>query len=51
MTIEVEVDGQLYSGSSVVKVQVGESDPITKRFGYPLQFGARGGSRVRGVAG
>ncbi len=42
MTLEVEVDGQLYSGSSVVKVHVGESDPITKRLGYPLQFGARG---------
>ncbi|MDH5587790.1 MAG: hypothetical protein OEZ05_14320 [Nitrospirota bacterium] len=42
MTIEVEVDGQLYSGSSVVEVQVGQSDPITERLGYPLAFGARG---------
>jgi len=42
MTLEVEVDGQLYTGSSVVKVSVGESDPITQGLGYPLQFGARG---------
>jgi len=42
MTLEVEIDGQVYTGSSVVKVSVGESDPITQGLGYPLQFGARG---------
>ena len=42
MTLEVEVDSQLYTGSSVVKVNVGQSDPITQGLGYPLQFGARG---------
>ncbi|GJL65544.1 MAG: hypothetical protein NPIRA05_05150 [Nitrospirales bacterium] len=42
MTVEVEVDGQLYTGSSVVRVNVGQSDPITQGLGYPLQFGARG---------
>lgn len=42
MTLEVEIDGQVYTGSSVVKVNVGESDPITQGLGYPLQFGARG---------
>ncbi|WP_447971534.1 hypothetical protein [Nitrospira sp. M1] len=42
MTLEVEVDGQIYTGSSVVKVSVGQSDPITQGLGYPLQFGARG---------
>ncbi len=42
MTLEVEVDGQLYTGSSVVEVNVGNSDPITEGLGFPLQFGARG---------
>ncbi|MCA9482024.1 MAG: hypothetical protein KC545_16905, partial [Nitrospira sp.] len=42
MTMEVEVDGQLYTGSSVVKVRVKESEPLTKQLGYPLQFGAKG---------
>ena len=42
MTIEVEVNGQLYTGSSVVKVRVKESEPLTKQLGYPLQFGAKG---------
>ena len=42
MTMEVEVDGQLYTGSSVVKVRVKESEPLTKQLGYPLQFGATG---------
>ena len=42
MTIEVEVNGQLYTGSSVVKVMVKESEPLTKQLGYPLQFGAKG---------
>ena len=42
MTIEVEVNGQLYTGASVVKVTVQESEPLTKQLGYPLQFGATG---------
>ncbi len=42
MTLEVEVEGQLYTGSSVVEVNVGNSDPITEGLGFPLQFGARG---------
>ena len=42
MTLEVEVDGQLYTGASVVKVTVQESEPLTKQLGYPLQFGAKG---------
>ncbi|MCA9501315.1 MAG: hypothetical protein KC588_19150, partial [Nitrospira sp.] len=40
--MEVEVDGQLYTGSSVVKVTVQESEPLTKQLGYPLHFGATG---------
>ena len=42
MTLEVEAEGQLYTGSSVVKVRVKESEPLTKQLGYPLQFGAKG---------
>ncbi len=42
MTIEVEADGQVYSGLSVVKVSVRDSDPVTKGLGFSLQFGARG---------
>ena len=42
MTMEVEVDAELYTGSSVVKVRVKESEPLTKQLGYPLQFGAKG---------
>ncbi|MEO8326743.1 MAG: hypothetical protein ABI618_12885 [Nitrospirota bacterium] len=42
MKLEVDVDGQLYTGSSVVKVRVKESEPLTKQLGYPLQFGAKG---------
>ena len=42
MTLEVEAEGQLYTGSSVVKVRVKESEPLTKQLGYPLQFGATG---------
>ena len=42
MTLEVEVDGQLYTGASVVKVTVQESEPLTKQLGYPLHFGATG---------
>ena len=42
MTIEVEVNGQLYTGASVVKVTVQESEPLTKQLGYPLHFGATG---------
>ncbi|HQU29582.1 MAG TPA: hypothetical protein PKZ24_10475 [Nitrospirales bacterium] len=42
MTLEVDVDGQLYAGSSVVKVTVRDSDPLTKGLGFSSQFGARG---------
>ncbi len=42
MTIEVEVDGQLYTGSSVVEVYVIANDPLTKQLGYSYQFGASG---------
>ena len=42
MTLEVEAEGQLYTGSSVVKVRVKESEPLTKQLGYPLHFGAKG---------
>ena len=42
MTLEVEVDGQLYTGASVVKVTVQESEPLRKQLGYPLHFGAKG---------
>jgi hypothetical protein len=42
MTVEVEANGQLYSGASVVKVSVRESDPVTKGLGFSLQFGAKG---------
>ncbi len=42
MTLEVEVDGQLYTGSSVVTVSVRDSDPLTKGLGFSSQFGARG---------
>ncbi|WP_447971530.1 hypothetical protein [Nitrospira sp. M1] len=42
MTIEVEVDGQLYTGSSVGSVGVMRSDPITSQLGSPLQKGSRG---------
>ncbi|MCA9500189.1 MAG: hypothetical protein KC588_13440 [Nitrospira sp.] len=42
MTVEVDVDGQLYTGSSVVKVTVRDSDPLTKGLGFSSQFGARG---------
>ena len=42
MTIEVEVNGQLYTGASVVKVTVQESEPLRKQLGYPLHFGAKG---------
>lgn len=42
MTVAVEVDGQLHTGSSVVKVTVSDSDPLTKRLGFSSQFGARG---------
>ncbi|WNM62090.1 hypothetical protein [Candidatus Nitrospira neomarina] len=42
MTLEVEVEEQLYTGTSVVKVRVKESEPLTKQLGYPLQFGAKG---------
>lgn len=42
MTVEVEVDVQLYTGSSVVKVAVRDSDPLTKGLGVPMQFGATG---------
>ena len=42
MTLEVEAEGQLYTGSSVVKVMVKESDPLTNQLGYPLQSGATG---------
>lgn len=42
MTVEVEVDGQLSTGSSVVKVTVSDSDPLTKGLGFSSQFGARG---------
>jgi hypothetical protein len=42
MTVEVEVDGQLYAGASVVKVTVKDSEPLTKQLGYPLKFGAKG---------
>ncbi len=42
MTVEVEVDDQLYTGSSVVKVTVSDSDPLTKGLGFSMQFGATG---------
>ena len=42
ITIEVEVDGQLYTGSSVGSVGVMRSDPITSQLGSPLQKGSRG---------
>lgn len=42
MTLEVDVDGQLYTGSSVVKVTVRDSDPLTKGLGFSMQFGATG---------
>lgn len=42
MTVAVEMDGQLYTGSSVVKVTVSDSDPLTKGLGFSSQFGARG---------
>ncbi|MGP0591289.1 hypothetical protein ACTRXD_01955 [Nitrospira sp. T9] len=42
MTLEVDVDGQLHTGSSVVKVTVSDSDPLTKGLGFSSQFGARG---------
>ncbi|WNM62085.1 hypothetical protein [Candidatus Nitrospira neomarina] len=42
MTLEVDVDGQFYTGSSVVKVTVRDSDPLTKGLGFSSQFGARG---------
>jgi hypothetical protein len=42
ISLEVEVDGQLYSGASVVKVSVRDSDPLTKGLGFSSQFGARG---------
>ena len=36
MTVEVEMGGQLYTGTSVVKARVKESEPLTKQLGYPL---------------
>ncbi|MGD9851764.1 MAG: hypothetical protein AB7T38_10885 [Nitrospirales bacterium] len=42
MTVEVEAHGQVYTGGSVVKVTVSDSDPLTKRLGFSSQFGARG---------
>ena len=42
MTLKVEADGKWYTGSSVVKVTVRESDPLTKSLGFSSQFGARG---------
>ncbi len=42
MTLEVEVDGEVYTGSSVGSVGVMRSDPITSQLGSPLQKGSRG---------
>ncbi len=42
MTLEVEADGQVYTGSSVVRVSVRENNTMTKRLGYPYKFGAMG---------
>ncbi|MDR4487067.1 MAG: hypothetical protein R3B83_06025 [Nitrospirales bacterium] len=51
MTIEVEVNGQLYTGASVVKVTVlKESEPLTKQLGCIRYNLKRRGGRVRGTA-
>ncbi len=34
MTVEVEVDDRLYTGSSVMKVTVSDSNPLTKGLGF-----------------
>ncbi|MGD9851514.1 MAG: hypothetical protein AB7T38_09620 [Nitrospirales bacterium] len=46
MTVEVEANGQVYTGASVVKVSVRESDPVTKGLGFPMQFGAKGEAAI-----